>query len=205
MNESEFDKAVVYTLRIELLNGKVLLYSVDAENKQYLIGNLRVNSDGANEDVTPISFLWFETTYDRQVIVNPKSIVRIVFCFDHAANVVDGGSYHDNFDLLDTGTPSETNDTTDKNEEEDMSEEERLPHALIYHKGNAPEDEYQYNPLEYYSLDEGCLAGLSLELEGDDQLRQFINLIDDDGEETFIPMEQIIVMEFNRNLIFPEE
>ena len=33
-------------------------------------------------------------------------------------------------------------------------------------------------------------------------MRQFINLIDGDGEETFITFGQIIVMEFDSNLIF---
>jgi len=46
MNESEFDKLVVYTLRVELLNGKVLLYRIDTESKNYLIARLRANSDG---------------------------------------------------------------------------------------------------------------------------------------------------------------
>jgi hypothetical protein len=48
------------------------------------------------------------------------------------------------------------------------------------------------------------LGGLNLELEGDSHLRQFINLIDEEGEESFIPMEQIIVMKVANEVIFPD-
>jgi hypothetical protein len=42
----------------------------------------------------------------------------------------------------------------------------------------------------------------NLELDGILPFRQFINLTDNDEEETFIPLEQIIVMEFYCNLIY---
>ena len=170
MKDSEFDKGVDHTVRIELLNGKVLLYSIDTENKEYLINKLGRNSDGVYED-DRLSFLWFETTYSRQVIVNTNSIVRIIFCFDHSLVVVD----HD------------------------------LPQAIIYHKGSAPEGLHQNNPLLYSSLEEGYLGSFNLELDGHRRLRQFINLVDEVGEETFIPLEQIIVMEFDQNLMYAEE
>jgi hypothetical protein len=183
MKESEFDKRVVYTVRIELLNGKVLQYSIDTENKQYLINKLRINSDGVYED-DRLSFLWFETTYSRQVIVNTNSIARIIFCFDYSLIVVDQEGYCDNFNVLD---------------------QEYLPQAIIYLKGSAPEGHHQNIPLLYSSLEEGCLASFDFELDGDQRLRQFINLIDEDGEETFILLEQIIVMEFDQNLMYAEE
>src|ERR1044072_3408503 len=87
MNESEFDENVVYTLRIELLNGKMLFYAIDAENKQYLINNLRLSADGSYEE-DRLTFLWFETTYSRQVVVNVKSIVRVLFVVDPAVTEV---------------------------------------------------------------------------------------------------------------------
>ena len=46
MDESEFDKLVIYTLRVELLNAKVLLYRIDSDSKNYLMARLRANSDG---------------------------------------------------------------------------------------------------------------------------------------------------------------
>lgn len=84
-------------------------------------------------------------------------------------------------------------------------EEEYLPQVIIYHKGKSPEDNYDTNPLLYSSLNEGCLGLFGLELDDEIPLRQFINLIDNDGEETFIPLQQIMVMEFDSNLLFDEE
>jgi hypothetical protein len=170
-------------LRIELLNGKVLLYSIDTENKEYVINNLRLNADGSYEEGR-LSYLWFETTYNRQVVVNAKSIVRLIFSVDPTATDVNHVLYRDNFKVI---------------------ENERLPQAIVYHKGNAPEDNYQKNPLLYFSLNEGCLTSFDLELEGRQRLRQFINLIDENGEESFIPMEQIMVMEFEQHLFYGEE
>lgn len=56
----------------------------------------------------------------------------------------------------------------------------------------------------YHDLDEGELTGINLELEGDFPLRQFINLTDDEGEEGFIPFDQIIAMEVMKEAIFPD-
>jgi hypothetical protein len=56
----------------------------------------------------------------------------------------------------------------------------------------------------YRELDEGELEGLNLELEGDFSLRQFINLTDDEGEEGFLPFDQIIVLEVMKEAIFPD-
>ncbi|MBO9199400.1 MULTISPECIES: hypothetical protein [Niastella] len=187
MQEVEFNENVVHTLRIELLNGKVLKYPIDVENKQYLIDSLRLNADGSYEE-DRISFLWFETTYSRQVVINEKSIARVIFCIDPAAGVEHQGSYTDNFGIIDKGTA-----------------EGALPSAIVLHKGNAPEDHSQRNPLLYPSLVDGCLASFDLELEGKQRLRQFINLIDEEGEESFIPMEQIMVMEFDQSLFYAEE
>jgi hypothetical protein len=69
MDESELDKEVIYTLRVELLTGKVLLYRIDSESKNYLISRLRANSDG-DEQKQKLQILWFETSHNRQVIIN---------------------------------------------------------------------------------------------------------------------------------------
>lgn len=57
----------------------------------------------------------------------------------------------------------------------------------------------------YHELDEGELEGIDLELEGDFPLRQFISLTDDEGEEWFIPFDQIIVIEVMNEAIFSED
>jgi hypothetical protein len=203
ITESEFDKLVAYTLRIELLNGKVLIYGINTESKKYLINRLRDNADG-DFDKEPLPFLWFETSLNRKVIVNADEIARITFCFDYLQHLEKPNAYYDNFGVVEKDT-----ELLEKSSEGDtrlhVLEEEYLPQAIVYHKGKEPEDNYDANPLLYSSLDEGCLETFNLELEGDVPIRQFINLIDNDGEETFIPMKQIIIMEFDSNLMFSEE
>lgn len=204
INESEFDEKVVYTLRVELLNGKVIVYPVDTEIKQYLIKKLRAKSDGIDE-TEPLHFLWFETSLNRMVIININFLARITFCFDFAFQLEDPHSYFDNFNILHKETAIEEKETKDGEVRLYVIEDEFLPQAIIYHTGKAPDDLYDDNPSIYSSLNKGCLAGLSIELEGDIPFRQFINVIDDDGEETFIPLKQITVMEFDRSLIFEED
>ena len=185
MNESEFDNNVIYTLRLELSNGKVLLYTIDAENKQYLLNKLRLNSDGSYES-EQLSLLWFETAYSRQVVVNTNFITRIVFGSEAVEVTTGEERYRDNFNVL-----------------ENEIYLEYLPQAIVYHKGSVSIG--QHNPLLYASLDEGCLTDFDVELDGEQPLRQFINLVDEEGEETFIPTEQIIVMEFDQNLLYASD
>jgi hypothetical protein len=80
---------------------------------------------------------------------------------------------------------------------------EVIPSGIIYHKGIPRNDGYYTNPMLYHELDEGELAGINLELEGEFPLRQFINLTDDEGEEGFIPLNAIIVVEVMKEAIFP--
>lgn len=204
ITQTDFDNSVIYTLRIELLNGKVILYTVDTENKQYLMKKLMSGSDGMNE-MEDIRFLWFETSLKRMVILHVNSIVRITFCFDFPFQVINPNSYYDNFDLILKETSLEEKEIQDGEVRLHVIEDEYLPQAIVYHTGKASDELYDNNPSTYSSLSKGCLAGLTIELEGDCQLRQFINLTDDDGEETFIPLVQIMVMEFDNNLVFEEE
>jgi hypothetical protein len=197
ISEGGFDRLVDHTLRIELLDGKVLVYTVDIKNKQYLINKLRRNSDG-NEENQPLKFIWFETCLKRSVIINTDSLVSITFCFD-GGSIDKFHNYVDNFDVV----YFEEEPTDDETESKEMPKDEELflPQAIVYLKGNKPEDDYNKNPRTYGSLTRGCLPAFNLELEGECPFRQFINLTDDDGEETFIPLEKIIVMEFDTNLM----
>jgi hypothetical protein len=204
LTESEFDKNVIYTLRIELLTGKVLLYPINIDNKKYLIEKLRANSDGIGEK-EPIVFLWFETSPNRMVIIDINSISRITFCFDLAFQVKNTNSYFDNFKMLETETSLVEKETEEGKVGLHVIEDQYLPQAIICHSGKAPEDLYDDNPLTYSQLNKACLAGLNIELEGDVPLRQFLYLIDNDGEETFIPFRQITLMEFDCDLLFDEE
>jgi hypothetical protein len=201
ISEGGFDQLVDHSLRIELLNGKVLIYNIDIKDKQYLINKLRANADG-NEDNIPLKFLWFETSLNRSVIINSDSLASITFCFD--AGVVNSNSnYVDNFEVV------YSEDEHDEEIEEDADEKKEndifLPQVIVYLKGQNPEDDYNKNPRTYDSLAPGALAAFNLELDGDCPFRQFINLTDDDGEEVFLPLEQIMVMEFDSALMDVED
>lgn len=204
IEEPEFDEHVNYKLRVELLNGKVLLYRIDTQNKQYWIEKLRANSEG-DEDAKTLRFLWFETASNHSVIINTDSFARVTFCFDPINPEQKDNTYYDNFDLVQKDTEIEEQETKEGEKQLHVTEGIYLPQAIIYHKRKAPDDFYDNNPLTYAELDEGCLTGLNLELEGHFPLRQFIGLIDNDGEEGFIPTNQIIVMEFDNNLVFLKE
>jgi hypothetical protein len=205
MKESEFDKSVVYTLRIELVNGRVLLYGIDTQSKQELIETLRDHA-GHEENENPLAFILFETSDKRQVLVNIESVVRITFCFDYAETVKNPRKYYDNFGILDSAGV-ELEERQPKNGELEMHvvQEEYIPDGIVLHKGPASVDLYFTNPIVYNSLDEEALAGLDIEAEGAFPLRQFINLTDDEGEETFIPMNQIIVLEVAAGVISSTE
>ncbi len=200
MKETEFDKLVIYTLRIELLNGKVLLFPIDTDNKQKLINRFRESAEG---DITNdrLKFIWFETPSNRMVIVNTDSIVQVTFCFDYASGVINPYAYRDNFNVIVKDTRVEEKTTKEGEIQLHVEEEKYLPQAIIYHKGKVPDDSYNINPLQYSELSEGCLFSFDEELEGNLPLRQFLNLIDNDGEESFIALDQIIAMELDKSLI----
>ncbi len=182
ISEAEFDDLVQYILRVELLSGKVLIYPISTKTKQYLINRLRAKSESV-DDIEPILLLSFETSMDRMVIINVEEIAGITFCFDYSNGLEKPNAYHDNFELLEKDTLIEEKQTKEGEVRLQVLEDEYLPQAIIFHKGKAPDDAYNDNPVTYSELDEGCLMGLEMELEGEWPLRQFINLIDDDGEE----------------------
>ncbi len=198
---AQFDGLVAYTLRVELFNGKVLVYGIDTPNKQYLINKLAAYSEG-DEMNRSFPFLWFEISLKRHVIINTEHILRITFCFDYLQQLENPNAYYDNFKVVEKDTLLVSKESAEGDTRLYVLEEEYLPQAIIYHKGKSPEDNYDTNPLLYDSLSEGCLGLLTLELDGEIPLRQFINFIDNDGEETFISLQQIILMEFDAKLLY---
>jgi hypothetical protein len=202
--ESQFDELAAYTLRIELQNGRVLIYRIDSENKQYLLNKLRTNSEGLEHNQV-IEFLWFETFLNRHVIINANEMVRVTFCFDYLEQIGNTNAYYDNFEVVEKDTSLVSEESEKGESRMYVLEEAYLPQTIIYDKGNAPDADYNNNPQLFYSLDNGCLGFFHLELDGELPLRQFLNLIDNDGEECFIPLSQIIVMEFDGNLFYNEE
>lgn len=133
MDESEFDKLVLYTLRVELGNGKVLLYRIDSDSKNYLMARLRANSDG-DEQKQKLQTLWFETSHRRQVIINCDSIARVTLCYDYSVLLKNPGSYFDNFNVIDTEDSLEEMPTESGESRLHVVHEAFIPSGIIYHK-----------------------------------------------------------------------
>ncbi len=197
--QSHLDPEINHTLRIELINGKVFFYPLDPESKEDLADQLLELSEGFNSG-TSVRFIIFNTSLDRVVIVNTNDIARITFVYDEEMQFgEEEHGYFDNFGVL--GDDEETEESEDA---EDLNESD-IPQLILYHRGERPEDEYDDNPLVYDSLEDGCLGDLSLEIQSEDSLRQFIYLKDDDGELTFIATKQVILMEFDDVLLDEED
>lgn len=201
---SRFEELISYSLRVELLNGKVLIYRLDTENRNFLINKLGKNSEGDEENKN-IPFLWFETSFKRHVIINTGEILRVTFLLDYEQPGNEADGYFDNFEVVEKDTSLLPKATADGDTRLYVTKEEYLPQVMIYHKGKLSVDNYYTNPLQYLSLEEGCLELFYAELDGLIPLRQFINLRDNDGEESFIPLQQVIVMEFDNNLLYDSE
>lgn len=191
---------VHYTLRVELQNGKVLIYPISAAGK-HALSNTLWNFSHGHEDNRPFPFVLFETVKQRYVMIATNCLARLAFCSDLRSHSPKEQRYYDNFNLLGK-EPIIEEWEKDNGEAEIRVFGDDPPQALIYHRGLAPEDGYSNNPLTYTQLEEGCLDSLLIELEGDCPLRQFLFLTDDDGEENFVAVEQILVMEFDKNLLY---
>ncbi len=200
METSDYDQILAYTIRVELLNGKVLLFPVDGDNRRSVMQILGNRSDGMF-DGKALQFIWFESVRNRAVMINVSNLVRISFLFDFDLYEKKPGAYYDNFKQLEKETMLENIKDSEGETRLHVIDDEYLPQVILYHKGVAPDDHYNDNPLTYASLENGCLACFNLELDGDVAFRQFINLTDNDGEETFIPLDHIIVMEFAGELL----
>jgi hypothetical protein len=211
IKQSEFDELVTHTIRIELKDGTVVQYRLSKEAKETL-WNCLTSSDLDYSN----PFVWLYAQGDRIVFINRKEIVRLTFCFD--MYVGEESFYFDNFgniedDLLDD-EEAEENITEAKNTEETVAETQEnqwktekqakyLSQLVIKHKGK--EGGYFGNPSFYSSLNDGGFVGLEIDPEEKVCIvSDFINFIDDDGEENFIPVENLILVELERKLLLDE-
>ncbi len=201
MDAADYDQILAYTIRVELLNGRVLLFPVDGDNRRRVMEILADRSEGTLESKV-LRFIWFESVRSRMVIINVSHLARITFLFDFSIYEQKPDAYYDNFKQLEKETTLENKKDAEGETRLHVIDDEYLPQIILYHKGVAPDDHYNENPLTYTMLETGCLLGFDLELSGLETFRQFINLTDNDGEETFIPLDHIVVMEFAHELLY---
>lgn len=220
ISQSDFDNFVSHTIRIELKEGFVLTYQVSAEAKkafrELLVANT-LSSDYGNE------FLWIYIPNDRLALVNKKNIIRITFCFDSP----EGSElqYCDNFSILEKLKEEDDDQMNIEIEEDDIEPEkdyERyLPQLIIMHnrqledmeivKGVTMKDEGYFGNISFYSsLNSGDIDGCDFEYFNDEEelilvTYDYLQFIDDDGEENFMPFDNLSVIEVERPLIMTDE
>jgi|GEM_PF-4924759 len=212
ISQSDFDKNVTHTIRIELMDGDVLIYRVSIESKNALRRTL------LNEDFNESKreFLWIYIPHDRLVFINKKDLVRITFCFDPIQDTQT--PYIDNFSSTVSIEEESVDDQTPK--ENDLIDD-FIPQLIIKHnrqmettevvKGvTMSVDAYFDNISSYSSLNEGDLSGF--EFYHDEDLDEFeliqyeyLQFIDDDGEENFMPTCNLSVIETERPFFMTDE
>jgi hypothetical protein len=173
---------LLHTLRIELMNGRVLLYRIDARIKQELEQWLQIRTDDLVEfsDV----FLSFYANSGRMVFIRVSAIQRLIFCWDTAATVADPQEYHDHFEV------------TSKSENELL-----IPAVIILLRNNS-------EPLVFSDADpENDFLGIDEESFSNEHFLKggFLSLPDMDGEQNYIPVINIDCLEADRAFIYPDD
>lgn len=172
----------LHTLRIELIDGKVLLYGIDPTVKDNLENWLKNNLDDFME--MHRLFLSFHTFSDRMVFIRITSIKRLIFCWSILDQVQDPFRYHDNFSV------------TFKDEEDLI-----IPELIVKMK-NCDE------PIIYEGLDPSAdFLGIDEETFKNIHFLKggFLKVEDEDGEDNYIPIANIDCIEAKRVLIYPED
>lgn len=192
ISEEEFDKLVHHTIRIDLTDGTELLYPIAVEEKQRLIQRLRYFSQGIEEGEDS-GFINFSIYPEREVYINKAYMLRLIFCFDNPAGATQY-LYRDNFNDLEDDEKNEGGYTNAD------SEDILLSQAII--KLTAKVGYQDSDILFFNSINAGDLAGFDMEIDDPNAgCRAMLELIDDDGENNFIPLKHIMCMEIDADIV----
>ncbi len=213
ISQSEFDKLADHTIRIELMGGLRLVYNVSVEAKTSFLNLLKKDAVSEYEK----DFLWFSIPKDRLVLVNKKEIIRITFCFDPGSGTEP--DYFDNFNVTDS-----FNDEPDLDDEIDEifpDDELYLPQLIIAHKRKKENTEivkgvtmktegYFGNISSYSNLNIGDVEGFNFDYQKEEDdwrliCSKYLQFIDNDGEQNFMPLSNLSVIEIERKLIMSDE
>jgi len=213
ITQDDFDNAVTHTIRIELKDGSVLFFNVIAEAKKAFAKLLRNDTHSELE----YEFLWIYIPEDRFVFINKNEIIRITFCFEPIFGEV--AEYVDNFNVKE-----KTDMPTDEEDEFEAAAEEvefYLPQLVIMHNRQLENGEivpgvtmktegYFGNVSSYSSLNLDDFNGLGLVFFEDREewiliAENYIQFVDDDGEENFMPLKNLSVIEMERPFLLSDE
>ena len=173
---------LLHTLRIELMNGKVLLYNIDAHRKEELENWLQTRTDDSIEFSD--DFISFYASPNRMAFIRIAAIKRLIFCWDAAANISGPVTYHDNFDVTST-----------------FEDELLIPEVIILLRHD-PE------PIVFSDIDpDDTYLGIDEQSFSNNHFLKggFISLPDEDGEQNYIPVTNIDCLEVGRAFIYPDE
>ena len=172
---------LLHTLRIELMNGKVLLYNIDAYRKEELENWLQARTDDLMEFSD--DFLSFYAIPGRMAFVRIAAIKRLIFLWDAAVTIPEPSEYHDHFEVT------------------SKFEDELLIPAVIILLRSYPQ------PLVFSDVDpDSNFLGISEESFSNSHFLKggFISLPDEDGEQNYIPVTNIDCLEVDRAFIYPD-
>lgn len=217
-SQSDFDKSVLHTIRIELQDGEVLFYQVSAESKQAFQKTL----EDENHSVSAHYYIWMYIPGDRLAFVNKKDITRITLCYDPVSGTEP--EYIDNFLSLDAPGADlfENQDAEEIDFEENEFIDDALPQLIVMHNRQKETTQivkgvtksrkaYFDNITRYSSMGEadiisGFEFGYDEEMDAFElRTGQYLQFIDDDGEENFMPLANLSVIEIERALIMDDE
>lgn len=170
-----------HTLRIELMNGKVLRYNIHAYQKEELENWLQARTNDLIESSN--EFLSFYAMPERMAFLRVKAIKRLIFCWDPAVTVPDPSEYYDNFEVNSLG-----------------EEELPIPEVIILLRSDP-------QPLVYSFLSPDFYLGINEDSFSNDHFLKggFISLPDEDGEQNYIPVTNIDCLEVTRAFVYPDE
>lgn len=172
----------LHTLRIELIDGKTLLYRISATVKEEL-ANWMDNSVGELMGMHKV-FLTFYSSSDRMVFIRISSIKRFIFCWDIIGQSEEIQKYHDNFLVA------------FKDDEELI-----IPEVIVKLKNCTEPLIYEgLNPhADFLGIDEESFTNTHF-LEGG-----FLKVQDEDAEYNYIPITNIECIEAKRAFIYPDD
>jgi hypothetical protein len=125
--------------------------------------------------------------------------------------------YRNNFNVIEISEEGLDIDNIDNSTDEELY----LPQLIIMHnrqqedteflKGVTMKTEGYFGNISFYSsLNTGDVEGFDFEYSEDDeewmlQTYKYLQFIDDDGEENFMPLNQLSIIEIERPLIMPDQ
>lgn len=216
ISRDDFDSLVSHTIRIELKDGSVLILNVSVEAKKAFSKHLRNNTISYLEN----NFLWIYIPGDRLIFINENEVIRITFLFEPVMGEVP--EYVDNFNVLyKTDLPADDDNMEDSFEEDNDEDEFYLPQLIIMHNRQMENGEvvpgvtmktegYFGNVSSYSSLNAGDVYGIDFEFFDDDEkwillTNKYLQFIDDDGEENFMPFKNLSIIEVERPLLMSDQ